>query len=602
VGIEFSVAELVRLRWLLLLGGGLQVGVTVGLATAITLWAGLPPARAVFLAMLLPLSSTAFVIRILTDRAELDTPHGRAVVPILIFQDLCVVPMVLLVPLLAGKSADFTSVAWILIKAVGFVGGALLAARYLVPHLLHLAVMVRRREIFLLTVLLLCLGAAWVSAAAGLSLALGAFVAGLILSQSHYSLQALNEMLPFREVFNSLFFTSIGLLLDPRVMLDSPIWVTSSVAAILFLKTAIAGGAVYLLGFPLRIAAAAALTLGQIGEFSFVLVRMGFAEGLIGPGLSQVFLEAAVITMGLTPLLHALAVRVAGLAGPLATAQVPWAGAGPGGVEDEPVSAEMADHVVVVGYGLNGRNLARVLANVGIPYVVLEMNPRTVAEERARGVPILYGDATSPETLAHAGVARARVAVVAISDPPSTRRIVVQAKRLNPGLHVIVRTRYVQEVQPIMALGAQEVIPEEFETSVEIFSRVLRRYLVPGEVISRSVEEVRQGAYRMLRAPEEPGSQRAETLERFLGGLSVEVLWVGPDCSVAGRTLGEARFRSTTGVTILAAQGRDGATRANPPSSMVLEGGELVLALGTREQINAATLLLSGKPGPSRAG
>ncbi|MHB8765618.1 MAG: cation:proton antiporter domain-containing protein [Deferrisomatales bacterium] len=586
VGIELSLEKLVRLRWFLVIGGGLQVGLTLGVSALLANLAGVAWPEAVFLGMLVSLSSTAIVIRIVADRGEIDTPYGRASVAVLIFQDLCIVPMVLLTPFLAGKGGGPAAIAWVALKALAFVAGAVLAARYLVPWIFQLAVRTRRREVFVLTVALLCLGAAWASAQVGLSLALGAFIAGLILSESEYGMQALGDVLPFREVFNSLFFISVGLLLDVRTVWSSPGWVLGSVAAVVVLKAVITGGATLVLGYPLRVAAATGLALAQIGEFSFVLSRSGIEAGLLGAGFEQLFLAAAVITMALTPGLHAAGLWVQGRSGRLAAWRLPLFRAEAAPTE---VAEGVRDHVVVVGYGVNGRNLTRVLSSVEIPYVAIEMNPHTVREESAKGVPILYGDATAPETLGHAGIHRARALVVAISDAAATRRVVALGRRLSSTVHIVARTRYVEEVRPILALGAEEVIPEEFETSVEIFSRVLSKYLVPRDVVDRCVREVRKGAYEMLRA--DARADDVQGIQRFLSDVAFEVFQVAGGSPLAGKTLAESRIRTLTGATVVAVQRPSGAQMPNPAADEVFDEGELVVVLGSPEQLALAAPL-----------
>lgn len=597
VGIELSLEKLVRLRWMLLLGGGLQVGLTAGLAALLAQTAGIAGPKAVFLGMLVSLSSTAIVLRIVSDRGEMDTAYGRACVAILIFQDLCIVPMVLLTPFLAGKAAGLAQAGWVAAKALAFVGGAVLAARYAVPWAFRLVVMTRRREVFVLTVAGLCLGAAWSSAQVGLSLALGAFIAGLILSQSEYGVQALGDALPFREVFNSLFFISVGLLLDVRTVSHAPAWVLGSVAAIVVLKTLTGAGATLVLGYPLRVAAAAGLALAQIGEFSFVLSRAGVEAGILGREFDQIFLAAAVVAMALTPWLHRAGLWALGTSGRLASWRLPFLGREEAAAV--PAATDLRDHVVIVGYGMNGRNLSRVLASVGIPYVAVEMNPYTVRAEREKGVPILYGDATAPETLAHAGVARARVLVIAISDAAATRRVVALANRAAPQAHVIARTRYVQEVGPLQTLGAHQVIPEEFETSVEIFARVLHRYLVPRDVVERCIREVRKDAYEVLRDPALPAPrpEGPEGLARLLSDVAFETFRVERGSPVAGRTLAGARLRSRTGATLVAVQKGSAPVVSNPDPKIALEPGDLAMLLGSPDQLAAAARLFEPEGG-----
>jgi CPA2 family monovalent cation:H+ antiporter-2 len=587
VGIEFSVEELSRVRTFLLTGGALQVSLTLGATTAAAMAFGVRLPVAVFLGMLVALSSTAIVIRMLADHNELDAPHGRAAIGILIFQDLVVVPMVLVTPFLGGAGGDMSDLLVVIGKAAVFIGLAVVAARWVVPWLLQIVVNTRKREVFLLTIVLICIGMAVASAQVGLSMALGAFIAGLILSESEYAHQALGEVLPLREVFNSLFFVSIGMLFNIRIVLEHPALIIGALFAVVAAKTLITSGIVMALGHPLRIALMTGVLTSQIGEFSFVLSKVGSQAGLLDAQLAQGFIAVAVGSMMLTPLLARLA--------PRASARMErWL---PGAyVRGRAVTVTVRgelppldDHVIIVGYGVNGRNLARMLGRIGIPFIVLEMNPDAVRAERKRGRPIMYGDATRPDILRLAGIDRARVLVLAISDAGATRSAVDVARRLNRTLHIVVRSRYVQEMAALLAVGTDEVVPEEFETSIEISSRVLRRYLVPRDVIERLIREVRSDSYDMLRTMSDTHSPAAG-FDRFLADLSLEVYRVERDCAIAGTTLADCGLRDRS-VSVVAIQRRDATMRSTPTGADKLEEGDAVLLLGPPERLSEVARL-----------
>jgi len=587
VGIEFSLKQLARIRNFLLIGGGLQVLLTIATIYIVARLAGEGTKVALFVGMLVALSSTAIVLRLLADRGELDGPAGQAVLGILIFQDLCVVPMVLFTPFLTGVGAGAGDAIAVIIKALLFIGGAVVAARWVVPRLLHYVVATRRREVFLLAIILLCLGTAWASARVGLSLALGAFIAGLVISESEYSHQALGEILPLREVFNSLFFISIGMLFDVRTVIAAPFTVFGAILVVIVVKTLITTGASIALGQSLRIAIVAGLALAQIGEFSFVLSKVGLSAGLLDVAHYQLFLAVAVGTMTVTPVLLAVAPRIAAALEGVAPARFASGRAAPLAVH---TGEPLTDHVVVVGYGVNGRNLARVLGRVGIPFIVVELNPQVVRTERERGRSIIYGDASRPEVLEHAGVRTARVVVIAISDAAGTRGTVDVARRLNPHVHLIVRSRYVHEMDPLFSLGTDEVIPEEFETSIEIFSRVLHRYLVPRDEIERQIRDIRRSGYEMFRTISAAHGP-ALGLQRFLTGLAFEVYRVEDGSSVLGHEVAKSGVRDTSGASILAIHRADGTMVFNPSPDTPIEAEDLCLLLGTHEQISAASRL-----------
>jgi monovalent cation:H+ antiporter-2, CPA2 family len=587
VGIEFSLKQLARIRNFLLIGGGLQVLLTIATVYVVSRVVGEGTKVALFIGMLVALSSTAIVLRLLADRGELDGPAGQAVLGILIFQDLCVVPMVLFTPFLTGVGAGAGDAVAVVIKALLFIGGAVVAARWVVPRLLHHVVATRRREVFLLAIILLCLGTAWASARVGLSLALGAFIAGLVISESEYSHQALGEILPLREVFNSLFFISIGMLFDVRTVIGAPFTVFGAILVVIVVKTLITTGASIALGQSLRIAIVAGLALAQIGEFSFVLSKVGLSAGLLDVAHYQLFLAVAVGTMTITPVLLAVAPRLAAALEGVAPARFASGRAAPLAVH---AGEPLVDHVVIVGYGVNGRNLARVLGRCGIPFIVIELNPQVVRTERERGRSIIYGDASRPEVLEHAGVRSARVVVIAISDAAGTRGTVDVARRLNPHVHLIVRSRYVHEMDPLFTLGTDEVIPEEFETSIEIFSRVLHRYLVPRDEIERQIRDIRRSGYEMFRTISAAHGP-ALGLQRFLTGLAFEVYRVEEGSSVLGHEVAKSGVRDTSGASILAIHRADGTMVFNPSPDTPIEAEDLCLLLGTHEQISAASRL-----------
>ncbi len=488
IGLELSIRDLLRMKKAVLGGGGLQVGLSIAATLGIFALMGLPTSVGLFAGFLVALSSTAIVLKQLQTSAQIEAPHGRASLGILIFQDIIIVPMMLFTPLIAGAAGgDIGSEILILLaKSAGAVLLVLFAARYVIPRLLHSVAATRDKELFLLAVVAICFLVAWLTASIGLSLALGAFLAGMIIADSEYSHHAIGNVIPFRDLFTSFFFVSIGMLLDPAALAQRPVTVLLLTLAVLIGKTVLTAGAMRLLRFPMRTAILAGVGLSQIGEFSFILSRVGVENGLLGGDMYQLFLSVSVMTMAVTPVLMALAPRIAdSLLRQKRT------------VEEE--RRDAADGMLVIGYGLNGKNLVRAAQAASIPVSVIELNPDTVRHEQAQGVPIQFGDATQDAVLLHAGVRAAAVVVVAISDPAATGRITERVRALAPGAYIITRTRFTSEVPRLARLGADEVIPEEFETAVEIFARALTRFDLPEEEITRWIGDIRADSYRMLR-------------------------------------------------------------------------------------------------------
>lgn len=498
IGIEFSLQKFIRMKAMVLGGGMIQVVLTVCLVFLVAGVAGSRNNEAWFIGMLLALSSTAIVIRVIQESGAIDSPRGRTSLSILIFQDLAIIPMILVLPILAGKSSGSLNEIFILIiKVISVTTVVIVGARKLVPLTLLRVARTQSNELFLLTVIVIAFAVAWLTSLVGLSLALGAFMAGLIISESEFSEHALGNILPFISVFTSFFFISVGMLLDLRFLVTNIGLVLLVTTIVLMIKTLTGTIPVVMMGYPLRVALMTGITISQVGEFSFILSRMGVNEGILSAGNYQLFLSVSVLTMALTPMLANRAHYAADLIVKLPFPE--WLKNG-GRKEDIPYKDdEVSDHLIIVGYGINGRNVATAARKAGIRYRVLEMNPETVRVEALKGIPIAFGDATQEGVLKHAGIMRARVLVVTIAHPNGIRQITSLARRMNTGIHIIIRTRFIANIKPLFQLGANEVIPEEFETSIEIFVRVLIHYEVDQGKIDGMVSEIRANSYQFLR-------------------------------------------------------------------------------------------------------
>ncbi|MFY9553114.1 MAG: cation:proton antiporter [Blastocatellia bacterium] len=597
IGLEFSLRRIVEMKRLVLWGGGLQVVLTTLLIIGVTYLLGRPLSQQIFFGFLFTLSSTAIVLKTYMDRREMDTPHGKAAVGILLFQDLCIVPMMLMVPILSGKEGSSA------VHIALTLGGALLAiviiivaARIIVPRALHSIVRLRSSEVFIIFVVLVTLGTSWLTAQFGLSLALGAFIAGLVLSESEYSHQIVADILPFRDVFNSIFFVSIGMLLSVSFVVMNLLPVLAWVGGLILGKALVALVAVRILGNSLRVSAMAGIGLAQVGEFSFILAKVGIGQRLLSDTDYQTFLAAAIMSMIATPFLIQAAPRIGyALQSILAPRSLLEPTIGGFGVQEQ-----LRGHVVIVGYGLNGRNLSNVLQAVNVSFVVLELNPDVVREAKDRGAPILYGDSTRKEVLHRAELEHARILVVAISDPIATRRTVALAREMNIDIHIIVRTRYMSEMTDLHKLGANQVIPEEFETSIEIFSRVLREYGFARNVVQREADKIRHEGYQKLRLPSAPHIE-AGTMAEALGTASTQTLFVDATSPAVGKTLGEMDLRRRTGATLIAAI-RDGDSQINPGPEFKFAPDDIIVLFGSPEEIEKAIEVVAASDAQESAG
>jgi CPA2 family monovalent cation:H+ antiporter-2 len=584
IGIEFSLKGLLRIKRFLLIGGTLQGVLTYVTCFAIVRKLGLPLNESAFIGFLIALSSTTIVLKLLQERAENDSPHGRIGLAILIFQDIIVVPIMLVTPLLAkAEGISWYAIGILLVKGIGIILLVFLSSQWIVPKILFQITKTKNRELFLLSVLIICFAVAWLTSQAGLSLALGAFLAGLILSESEYSYQALSNILPFRDVFTSIFFVSIGMLLNLDFFFQHAQIILLLVAGVLTIKAIVAGLATLLMGFPLRTAILVGLSLSQVGEFAFVLALVGIEYNVLSQEIYQYFLALSIITMTITPFIIAMGPAIADIIlrvphpKKLQTGLFPIEPKG-GGKKAVPLK----DHLIIVGFGLNGRNVARAAKTANIPYNIIEMNPQTVRSEQARGEPIFYGDASQEIILKHGGIKAARLILIVISDPVATRRITELARRRNPKIHIIARTRYVEEMKPLYTLGANEVIPEEFETSVEIFTRVLTKYLIPKDEIEKFITEVRSDGYEMFRSI----STKPETSCDWLPfpGFEVNSFRIKENSSVAGKTLEQTEMRKRYEVTLLAIY-RGAEIVPNPSGETILYPMDMLLILGSPDKL-----------------
>ncbi|MEO5334291.1 MAG: cation:proton antiporter [Magnetococcus sp. YQC-5] len=489
IGLELSLKRLLEMKRAVFIGGGVQVAVTIGASFAIAMSTGLLSlAESIFMGFLVSLSSTAIVLKVMQERGEVGSVHGTTTMGILIFQDLIIVPMLLMIPLLTGKSDQpWRELGIFVAKFLGISLFLLFGARRLIPSILYSIVRLRDQELFFLSVIVTGLGVAWLTATAGLSLALGAFLAGLILSESEYGHQAFASVLPFRDLFTSLFFVSVGMLLDAGFLIDHIGIVTAVTLIILFLKAVVAGGASLATGIGLAASVAAGTSLAQIGEFSFVLARSGLSEGLLSNDLYQYFLSVSVATMVLTPL---LVVR----AGKWGRKVASWRllrGRGGGNKTGSASGERIQNHLIIVGFGENGRAIALLACRRGIPFSVLETNPETVRRERSSEFPILFGDASHKVTLKHAGIMSARALVITVPDAAAARNVVDTARKLRLDLPIIVRASFLSEVEPLITLGAEHVIAMQMEASVALCEKVLTVFQIQEDEIVRDLSDVR---------------------------------------------------------------------------------------------------------------
>jgi len=489
IGLELPLDRLKRLWQPIIIGGTLQVGVTIFIAYFIARAFGVPVNVSILIGCLLAVSSTAIVLRGLEVRGEVDAPHGRLTLGILVFQDLLVVPMILIVPILSGTDTTTNEVFFTMLRALLIISAILLSARLIVPRVLHFIARTRQRQLFLLSVLLIAIGTAWITSNAGVSLALGAFLAGLVVAGSEYRHQVLADMFPFKEVLTSIFFISIGMLLSPSLIIENVVPILLLLAAILFGKAVIVFLAGVLMRLPVRVAILASAALAQVGEFSFVVSGSAQNTGLLTDSLANIIIPASILSMFITPFALAFGPHLAAGVGrvKIITRLLKVIS-----VEDAPEKIhKMKDHVIIGGYGFAGAMLAESLKTCGLSYLIIELNPANVRRAIENGDIAYYGDITSPEVLEHLGIANARELVLVINDPQANIRAIKAARHLAPNLRITVRTNYLLDIKLLVEAGADDVVPAELEASVALTSRIINRCGVTSDKIDKQICQIR---------------------------------------------------------------------------------------------------------------
>ena len=588
IGLELPLDRLKRLWRSAVMAGAAQVLLTMGVVTVVGKAFGLPTATAVILGGLVAMSSTALVMRQLADRGEVDSPHGQLAIAILIMQDLSIVPLLLAIPLLAASEGSSVTVLVLsVLQLVLALGVTLAVVRVIVPRVLDRAARARSSDLFSLFALLVVLGSAFFAEELGLTLAVGAFLAGVAASTSPYAHQLFSEVVPLRGILLGVFFTAVGMLFDPHVLVEHTGFVALYLLAAVSLKALIvAGASTVLLRQSLRISTMSGLALAQTGEFTFVLAEAARQAGLIEEWIHQGVIAGSIVSLMATPFFIRIAPRVGDL---VSRGRVRDDASGTPLLDpDQGPSDDESGRVILIGFGPGGQTLARLLKSLDVEYVVVETNAMSAERNRERGEPIVYGDATRPQVLRRLDVAHARLVVVAISDPLATRRIVARIRAISKDVPVLARTRYVREVDPLEMAGANAVVAEEFEGSIELVARALQLFKIPDSSILKFTDALREGGYGAIR------SDLGIGIDPWLMEIlqEADAQWIDVPMAFAGASLEELDIRATTGASILAVA-RGGETNSNPLPSFELNPGDRLLVLGDAGTLTRLEALLA---------
>jgi monovalent cation:H+ antiporter-2, CPA2 family len=595
LGVEFSFSELRKVQKISLGGGGLQILLTILVTTLVSISVGwvTTPQQGVFLGAILSLSSTAVVLKSLMESNETTTPHGQVMLGILVVQDLALGLMLAVLPALDRPPAEIgIAVLYAVVKIGLFAIGATATGIWVIPRLLRLLASTESRELFLLGIVTLCLGIALITEHLGLSIEMGAFVAGLMISEAEYADQTLAYVEPIRDVFAALFFAAIGMLIDPLFLWNNLDLILGLVSIVFIGKFAIITPLVKLFGYPLQTALIAGLGLAQIGEFSFVLASEGRNLGLVSKRVYLLLLGTTAVTLVVTPFILRL---IPSLFNWIETVPALNRWFQPG----EP-PLEVSEHVpleppiVICGYGRTGQNLATLLAEQKVPVVVVDQSEAAIQQLREAGTPYIYGNAVSIPVLTRAGLDRARAMVIALPDAMSTRLCLKHALEISPDLDIVVRANQYQDIELLYQLGGSEVVQPEFEASLEMASHLFVKIGLPMVQIQRQVTSVRNSHYLKLR-PEGKIGQISQDIRAATLGMNRRWYRLSLTSPLLGNSIASANIRTLTGATIVAIEREDGTQIDYPTGGTTFQLGDSCLVIGSVEEQTVFDRLTKGE-------
>jgi CPA2 family monovalent cation:H+ antiporter-2 len=582
IGLEFSLNHILKIRKIVFWGGLLQLFATAFVTMVVARFYDLNWNSAFFIGLITALSSTAVVLKLLQERSELTSNYGRTVLGILIFQDIILVPLLLITPLIGGEIVNFPKqIAILILKTILIIGLVYISNRWLMPRLLHLIAMTRNQELFFMSILLICLAVALLTSELGMSLAFGAFLAGLMISESDYSHNIFGNIVPFKDIFTSFFFVSIGMLLDLNFVFENINLVLFTVLLVIAFKMMIGSFTAFILGHTLKGTILVGIAISQVGEFSFILAKLGRDYSIISAFYYQLFLAVAILTMAMSPLLIQIAGKTADLLLKLPIPDYIKNGLFPLKQIDIP---DLKNHLVLIGRDSRVLNLSVMARYMSVPYISIIFDPALVKEKQQKGETVIYGDAVNEPILKKAHVDSAEIVVISIGDLMPAMSVTRKVREINSHAYIIVRTKYVTDIEELYALGADQVIPEEFETAINMFERILKKYLIPRRDINEAIAKIREDHYGIFRQADTFAGHR---ISDDIPNIEVTALKVSEDSSLINKSIKELQFRRRFSVTLVAIKRKDKIID-NPESEEVFKKGDIAYVLGKPEQIARA--------------
>ncbi len=589
IGLEFSLKHLLKIRRIVFFGGFVQVSVTAGVFYIISIFYDLNWQTGLFIGFLVALSSSALVLKLLQERSELSSNYGRTILGVLIYQDLLLVPLLLFANMLGKSDVNITrELLMLALKAIFIIAFVYVGNKWLLPKLLYIIAMTKNQELFMMSIFLICLSIALLTSQLGMSLAFGAFLAGLMISESPYSHNAFSNLIPFKDTFTSFFFVSIGMLLDLSFVVDNYLLVLFSVVLVIVIKTIIAGGTGFILGHTLRGTVLVGLALSQVGEFSFILAKIGLDNAIINDHFYQLFLAVAVITMALTPFLMRAAKPLSDVLLKLPLPQFLIDGLFPLTKIEIP---DFKNHLVVIGTDTSALKLSLMAKLNNLPHISVIFDPLIAKEKMEKGDLVVYGDAVNEPILLNAHVDTADIVIVSVGRLIPSMAIIEKVRRLNKQVYIIARAKHISDVKQLYRLGADQVLPEKLEVALDLFNRILVRKLYPKKEVNRMLTHIRK---LNLGEFSEKDTVNQPSIFDELQNMNINAISIEKKSSADGKSLSQIQLRKKTGVTLLAIK-RDTIILEHPNPDTVFQANDTAYLLGNPEQINLAYELFNNE-------
>ena len=583
LGLEFNFQKLAKVKWIAFIGTPIQIGLSMLIGWSVAVALGWSNTAALWAGGIMALSSTMVILKTLAAQGDLGPLASRIMISMLIIQDLAVVPMMLILPEMNQLESSMNNLLWAAVRAAIFLVAMVVIGTRVMPYLLRRISQWGSRELFLVAITALGLGIGYGTYLAGLSFAFGAFVAGMVLSDSEYSHQALSDIVPLRDIFSMIFFVSVGMLINPLFLWQNALTILMFVGIVVISKVLIFGGITHLFGYRGDVPLTVALGLFQIGEFAFVLARVALDKGMLDSAQYNLILATALVTMMVTPMMMRLRGPLSALQQRLWPAPTPH-------VSNELPDVAMQNHAIIVGYGRVGQYTAQLLQRLNLSFVVIESDQYRLDELNAHGMPVIYGDGASAEVLQAAGIDHARLVLIAVGSAFDVESIARRARELAPEVHIVARAAKMSQIEVLRDLGIHEVVQPEFEAGLEMMRQTLLHFDVSADRIEQLSDEVRAAAYVPISSPHLQTSLLSSMAQTRIG-LALHWYTLTANAPIVGKSLEQSAIREQSGVLVIAVI-KDGEVQMTPSAQTVLETGDIVAVCGTPEQRQAFEQLI----------